>query len=161
MRSTARKKLFRCHKLAVSATAAVAASLIGGLVVSSTLFVREHAAHQRAVAAEESESKLRQQAEAAQHNAEHARKRAEAQTYAADMNLAQQAIQPGNLGRALDLLNRYRPRSQTATFGNPPVPQIQTDLRGWEWRYLWQFCRCDASLSLCEERPRISRQRSR
>ncbi len=59
------QKLFRRHRLAVIATAAVAASLVGGLIVSSTLFVSERAARQRAVAAEKSEEKLRQQAEAA------------------------------------------------------------------------------------------------
>ncbi len=59
------QKLFRRHKLAVTATAAVAASLVGGLVVSSALYVSERAARTRAVAAEKSEEKLRQQAEAA------------------------------------------------------------------------------------------------
>ncbi len=59
------QKLFRRHKLAVTATAAVAASLVVGVIVSSTLFVREHAARTRAVAAEKSEEKLRQQAEIA------------------------------------------------------------------------------------------------
>ncbi|HXT41330.1 MAG TPA: WD40 repeat domain-containing protein, partial [Candidatus Angelobacter sp.] len=26
----------------------------------------------------------------------------------------------------------------------------QQDLRGWEWRYLWQFCQSDASFTLCQ-----------
>ena len=56
--------------------------------------------------------------------------------YAADMNLAQQALAKNNLGRARQLLDRHR-----------PVPG-QTDLRGWEWRYLWQHCRSDALFTL-------------
>jgi hypothetical protein len=43
-----------------------------------------------------------------------------------------------NLGRARELLNRHRPKP-----GEP-------DLRGWEWRYLWQFCQSDA-LSVLKE----------
>lgn len=56
--------------------------------------------------------------------------------YAADMNLAQQALANNNLGRAQQLLDRHRPA------------RGQTDLRGWEWRYLWQHCRSDALFTL-------------
>ncbi len=56
--------------------------------------------------------------------------------YAADMNLAQQALEVRNLGRARELLNRYR-----------PAPG-QVDLRGWEWRLLWSRCRGDSWFSL-------------
>jgi len=59
------------------------------------------------------------------------RSRTEAQAYAADMNLVYQALEMNNLGRGLALLNRNRPR--------PDGP----DLRGWEWRYLWQLSRSD------------------
>jgi eukaryotic-like serine/threonine-protein kinase len=59
------QKFIRRHKLGVSATAAVAVSLVAGLIVSSTLFVSERAARTRAVAAEKSEEKLRQQADTA------------------------------------------------------------------------------------------------
>jgi eukaryotic-like serine/threonine-protein kinase len=56
--------------------------------------------------------------------------------YAADMNLAQQSLAKNNLGRARQLLDRHR-----------PAPG-QSDLRGWEWRYLWQHCRSDALFTL-------------
>src|SRR2546426_1049427 len=56
--------------------------------------------------------------------------------YAADMNLAQQALQANSLGRALELLERNRPQ-----LGQP-------DLRDWEWRYLWRLCRSDALFTL-------------
>ena len=52
--------------------------------------------------------------------------------YAADMNLAQQSLAANNLARARFLLDRHRP-------GNGAE-----DLRGWEWRYLWQQTRSDA-----------------
>src|SRR5262249_51630636 len=43
------------------------------------------------------------------------------------------------LGRAQSLLNRQRPASG------------QTDLRGWEWRYLWTNCQNDALFHLQEQ----------
>ena len=54
--------------------------------------------------------------------------------YTADINLAGQAFAENNRGRALELLNRHRPRPG------------EEDRRGWEWRYLWQQCR---SAELC------------
>lgn len=66
-------------------------------------------------------------AEAARRNEAIARER----LYAADMNLAQQALQSENLRLARALLEQHRPRP-----GEP-------DLRGFEWRYLWQRCRGD------------------
>ncbi len=64
------------------------------------------------------------------------RARAEAQAYASDMNVVAQAMDMNNLGRALALLDRNRPR-----LGRP-------DLRGWEWRYLWQRCHSDELATL-------------
>ena len=32
----------------------------------------------------------------------------------------------------------------------------QKDLRGWEWRYLWQQTRSDASFTLCQESTEIN-----
>ena len=59
--------------------------------------------------------------------------------YASDMNLAQQAVAQNNLGRAQFLLDRQRPQPG------------QRDLRGWEWRYLWQQCQSDALFTLCQK----------
>ena len=42
-----------------------------------------------------------------------------------------------DLGRAKRLLDGHRPRPG------------ETDLRGWEWRYLWRECRSDALSELC------------
>ncbi len=65
--------------------------------------------------------------------------------YAADMNLAQRALQADEVGLAVSLLNKHRPAdSSLATRHSPPA----TDLRHWEWRYLWQLCQPDMSFSL-------------
>ena len=52
--------------------------------------------------------------------------------YAADISLAQKSLSDHNLGRARQLLEQHRPRSG------------QSDLRGWEWYYLWQEAHSDA-----------------
>jgi WD40 repeat protein len=56
------------------------------------------------------------------------RKRGERLLYVADMNLAQQAWETGNLPRAIELLESHRPGA------------LREDLRGFEWRYLWRLC---------------------
>ena len=60
------------------------------------------------------------------------------------MNVAAQALAGNNLGRALELLNRQRPGPG------------QKDLRGWEWRYLWQQTRGDALFTLCQKSTEIN-----
>jgi hypothetical protein len=55
----------------------------------------------------------------------------------ADMYLAQQALKADDLGKARTLLDRYRPGTG------------REQLRGWEWRFLWQECRSDALGELC------------
>ena len=57
------RKFIRRHKLGFAAGAAVALSLIAGLVTASVLLVRERAARERAVAAEATQSVLRRQSE--------------------------------------------------------------------------------------------------
>jgi serine/threonine protein kinase/WD40 repeat protein len=63
--------------------------------------------------------------------------------YAADMNLVQGALEKDNLGRARILLDRHRP--------SPGQP----DIRGWEWRYLWQQSRSQESETLFNSDTRI------
>jgi WD40 repeat protein len=52
--------------------------------------------------------------------------------YAAQTNLAQQAWEAGNIGRAIRLLEAQRPG------------EGQEELRGFEWRYLWRLCQGDS-----------------
>ncbi len=56
--------------------------------------------------------------------------------YAAQVNLAHQAWGDGDLKRAQDLLESQR-----------PAPN-QTDLRGFEWRYLWRLCQDESRMTL-------------
>jgi WD40 repeat protein len=73
---------------------------------------------------------------AAQKEAEAERQQSRRLLYAADMNLAQQTLKLNNLGRARRLLDRHRP------------PPGEEDLRGWEWRYLWQLTRSTDLITL-------------
>jgi WD40 repeat protein len=57
--------------------------------------------------------------------AQQERQRADRLLYAADMNLAQQAINENNVGYAQQLVDAQRPEPG------------REDLRGFEWRYLW------------------------
>jgi len=145
------QKAFRRNKLVFAAGAAVAAALLLGIVVSTLQSVRATrakrealAAKTQAVEAQASEAKLRQQADAARRQAEAAELVARQRAYASDMNVAKQQLDGNNLGRALDLLNRQRPQSG------------QKDLRGWEWRYLWQQTRSDALSTLCQDSSEIN-----
>jgi WD40 repeat protein len=58
------------------------------------------------------------------------------QQYAAQVNLAQQAWEVGNVGRARALLQAQQPHPG------------QEELRGFEWRYLWGLCQADAPVTL-------------
>src|SRR5437588_456004 len=109
------RKLVGRNKLAFAATTAVAASLVIGLGVSAWLLLKEREARRRAVAAERTQGRLLEQAQ-------EARRRTEARAYAADMNLAREALNDCNLLRAHQLLERHI-----------PLPG-ESDLRNWEWR---------------------------
>ena len=112
--------------------------------------------------AEQEQSRLRHEAEAARRLAEAQALVAARQAYAADMNLVQQALAANNLGRAQELLNRHRPEriatihSPVAESGSAVDSRRSTDLRGWEWRYLWQQCQSDALFTLCKLPNEIS-----
>jgi WD40 repeat protein len=97
----------------------VAAALVIGLTVSVVSLVREQHARRQAQANELTMRRI---------------------AYAADMSLAQQALEMNDMGRAQQLLEAHR-----------PAPG-EVDLRGWEWRYLWQQCRSDALGVLCRYR---------
>jgi WD40 repeat protein len=142
------RKFTARHRAASAAIAGVAASLILGTVVSVRQAIR-------ATRAEHEQSGLRAHAErlnvaatAARDHAEALRRAAEAQelaalrlAYASDMNAVQRALELNSLGRARELLDRQRPK--------PGAP----DLRGWEWRFLWQHCRSDARAVVREPDP--------
>ncbi len=159
------QKAFRRNKLIFAAGTAVVAALLLGIIAAASQAIRAtHAkrvaldaqaqesvqrekaemSEQQAIAARANESKLREQADAARHQAEADELVARQRAYASDMNAAGQALAGSNLGRVQDLLNRQRPQPG------------QKDLRGWEWRYLWQQTRSDALFTLCEKSGEIN-----
>jgi WD40 repeat protein/serine/threonine protein kinase len=85
--------------------------------------------------------------------------------YASDMNLAHEAVQKDNLAQALELLDRHRPLLGVPPSGSPQAQDqasdrlkagLQTDLRGWEWRYLWRQCQGEERFVLGEHRDGAS-----
>ena len=84
----------------------------------------------------------------------HERRRAERgelaarqKAYVSDMDLVQQALAQANIGRARELLNRHRPiQTPLSTLNSHP----SSDLRDWEWRYLWQQCQGEERFILGE-----------
>ena len=151
------QKAYRRNRLAAIATGCVMVAMIVAMVFIWVAGQREglarvresvqrnlaeqrrneaEANEKKAVAAQASEAAQRQTADQERKNAQAQELAARQQAYAADMNLAAQALALNNLGRAQFLINRHKPRS-----GQP-------DFRGWEWRYLWGQCRSDALLKL-------------
>ena len=140
------QKSFSRNRLMFIAACAVGMALVLGAVVSTWQAVVATNARQNEVAARGRADKAAQAADAQKQRAEEEAEKAKAseiaarrQAYASDMNLVQQALAANNLGRARELLYRQCPGV------NEP------DLRGWEWRYLWQFCQSDALLQLCQK----------
>lgn len=87
-----------------------------------TRLVRELAAQKTQLAEEKAE--LARQAQASEIAARES-------LYAADINLAHQALLTDNFRQAHTLLQNHIPKPGA------------TDERGWEWRYLWQHCQSD------------------
>jgi eukaryotic-like serine/threonine-protein kinase len=133
------QKLVHRNKLAFAAAAALLAVLLLGVCVSTWQAVR-------ATRAEREQNRLRRDAEKARANEADQRKAAEAErdrarlgAYVGDMKLADTAWRENNLGQAMTALRRQIPEAG------------ETDLRGIEWRYLWQKCRGQASATFRHE----------
>ena len=119
------QKFLRRHRRAVAAAAAITFTLLAGITASTWLAVRATNAEHRAELGRNREIRLRQQAEKE-------RATARLNEYVADINLAQQQVSAGNYGRAVQLLDKHR------------AGRGEADLRGFEWRYLWQTTRGNA-----------------
>ena len=149
-------KAWRRNKIAYTAGAAVVFSLMIGLGVSvwktreaqqanrTKDEARNAALESARIAGEE-----RDNAQVAQKEAESAKVLAEENAaiarrnlYVADINLAQQSLKQNNLGQAVRLLDRHRPK------------EGESDLRGWEWRYLWQETQGSAHETLANREVR-------
>ena len=115
-------KMLHRHRGAFAAAALVTTTLLAGITISTLQAIR-------ATRAERQESGLRRRAEQGESAAR-------LNEYVADINLAQRSLAAGNYGRAVQLLDKHRPKA-----GEP-------DLRGFEWRYLWQVSRGDEHTAL-------------
>ncbi len=70
--------------------------------------------------------------------------------YVADMRVAYQAVADNNLGLARQLVRKYLPRARPAPNGTATPGGLDPleDLRGWEWRFLWNRCQGDSLSTL-------------
>ncbi len=90
-------------------------------------------------------------AESQRANAEAEALLARRNAYAGDMKEVQRALEETDLGRAWELLNRHRPAGKSEIPARPAggrSPKSEPDLRGWEWRYLWDRCRSNERFRL-------------
>ncbi len=144
------QKLVRRNKLAFAAGTAVALALVFGVVASTWQAIRANRAEQAATL----ESKrAEQQAQLAAQEATRATAEATRATavataarryaYAAEINLAHQALAENNLSRARELLDRQQPKAG------------EEDLRGFEWRYLWKQCQGDQAFTWREHGTQV------
>ena len=118
------RKFVRKHASAVAVILLTGAVILMGLVVSTALYVRaEQARHKETTARTE---------------AQRLGNIAEGRLYAADMKLALQSWEEGNLARAQALLRAHLPQAG------------QEDLRGFEWRYLWKLCQDESEYSFTD-----------
>jgi serine/threonine protein kinase len=121
------RKFIRRNRLTASAAVIISLVLVAGVIASTLEAVR-------ARQAEAGETKLRRRAEAKEFEARR-------NAYVADVGLAYQALEQGDLGRAAELVESYR----VVAPGNEEV-------RGWEWRHLWQLSRGESRSTLGSHR---------
>ncbi|MBI2929390.1 MAG: protein kinase, partial [Verrucomicrobia bacterium] len=102
----------------------------------------------KAVRNAQNEARQRNRADQEQRRVAEAARQLAQNLYVADMNVAQRALEDANLKRATELIGKYLPRSDAREGGafstlNGRLPATREDLRGFEWRYLWQQCQGD------------------
>ena len=136
------QKLVRRHQLAFATGAVLVGTLALGVIVSTWEAVRATQAEiqqsrlrEAAQQAQRIEAQQRQAADNARANEAEQRRLASEQEmlgrrrfYSAQINLANQAAEAGQMARTLDLLETQRPKLG------------QADLRTFEWYYLWSVC---------------------
>ncbi len=129
------RKFVRRHRGAIAAFTTIALALIAGAGLSTWQAVRATKAEHQALSSQQHESELREQAERERERAHQERASARLNEYVADINLAQKGLENGNYGRTVQLLKKHL-----------PAPGDR-DLRGFEWRYLWQLSKGDEHIA--------------
>ncbi|HWN97033.1 MAG TPA: serine/threonine-protein kinase, partial [Methylomirabilota bacterium] len=115
-------KFARKNRIAIATGAALAALLIAGIVATAWQAIR-------ATRLANAEGQQRTRAEIGENSARQG-------LYASEMNVAFRAWQDGRVVRARALLEKQRPHPG------------ETDLRGFEWRYLWKHSRANELFTL-------------
>ncbi len=139
------QKAWKRNKVVFTAGALTAVALAIGMGASVWQATVATAARNDADGARLKEREQRLAAQAAQDKAEEERNRAEThkrenrlRAYTAEISAAFHALEENNLGRAIELRDHWWPKAG------------ENDLRGFEWRLLWQLCQSDATDSLPE-----------
>jgi WD40 repeat protein/tetratricopeptide (TPR) repeat protein/tRNA A-37 threonylcarbamoyl transferase component Bud32 len=136
------QKLVRRNKLAFTAAGAISTVLVVGAVISTWEAFRAKRAERDKgrllLQAQQASETAKRQEGLARKSAEEAHRQqvlaseqellARRRFYAAQINLANRAVEAGQLGRALELLETQRPKAASE------------DLRTFEWYYLWGVC---------------------
>jgi WD40 repeat protein/serine/threonine protein kinase len=138
------RKLVQKHRRTVAAVITIAATLIVGLVVSTTMyFVANQARQKEAIARTEAEQ-AKVVAEKAQKAEQEQRKLAETKAedlrrslYVNSIGLADASYREGNIGRVRELLN-----------------SCPNDLRGWEWNRL-NYISDQSIMTLCGHKATV------
>jgi serine/threonine protein kinase/WD40 repeat protein len=126
------QKAWRRNKTIYTAAIFVVIALLLGTVISVWQAWIATVAHREADAAKNREYILRSKAEEGE-------RKQRLIAYSSDMKVAQEYLKDNNLGQVNELLNRYVPQPE------------QEDLRGIEWRYLWQASRGDQIFTFLHE----------
>jgi len=129
------RKPFDATGLRLQAGTAILIAVFTGATLSTWQAVRATRAERVSEARRKSEELLRINAEQQRERAVENQLRAERNEYVADVNLAYQAIQAGNLTRATELLAKLR----------------NEELRGFEWGYLWNAAKGDENKVFVQE----------
>jgi len=142
------QKTIRRHKFGFAAAGAVTTALLIGLGISTWQVVQKNRAYQRATEAEQEQALLRKEAEQAAGQEAQQRQRAEQlaernrqNLYAARINQASHVFEEGDITRVLDLLDSLKPKPG------------ESDLRGYEWYYLWRLCHTEKFNLIGHEGP--------
>lgn len=124
------RKYAKRHSLLIGSVATIVLLLVLATAISTWLAIKANAAQLSASRASHAAQVERDNALDATEQAKRQEERMRRLAYASDINLAAREIARGHTARAKELMDRYT------------VDQ-SVDLRGWEWRYLWQFCQQD------------------
>ena len=141
-------KAIRRNQGAFAAAAVILITLLVGITVSVSQAIRATQAEHKQAGLRTEADAARRVAVAAQAEAEKTAENLREQNYAMDMRLACNALAGEVPGQAWAIVQRQRP--QTAAISASTIIAHE-DLRGWEWRHLWEQTRPVEQFTLLKE----------